>query len=206
MILIVTFNYNSLSCCAFDWQLTGRISLAEFGPKWMEATAFGETDTMAIFMKYFTMLGDPTDTEHITPRNVMEIWEDVLMAGKSNTSNEKNLNIQPKWFNFFSKTNVTFIIHWPCLRPLNYLSVWMGIWDIWLGINSLRGISFRNPFVVDIEGGMLSLEDFKTDLEPVSVSVVLTLKLRFLVYCFVLFLKILCCLLNKTLLCVVKGH
>ena len=70
----------------------------------------------------------------------------------------------------------------------------MGIWDIWLGINSLRGISFRNPFVVDIEGGMLSREDFKTDLEPVSVSVVLTLKLRFLVYCFVLFLKILCCL------------
>ena len=66
----------------------GKISLAEFGPKWMEATAFGETDTMAIFMKYFTMLGDPTDMEHITPRNVMEIWEDVLMAGKSNTSNQ----------------------------------------------------------------------------------------------------------------------
>ena len=54
----------------------------------MEATAFGETDTMAIFMQYFTMLGDPTDMEHITPRNVIEIWEDVLMAGKSNTSNE----------------------------------------------------------------------------------------------------------------------
>ena len=68
----------------------GKISFAEFAPKWMEATAFGETDTMAIFVKYFTMLGDPTDTEHITPGNVVEIWQDMLMAGKRYTGNAKH--------------------------------------------------------------------------------------------------------------------